>query len=150
MLCIHSIDFIHERSILKRTLLFTLVLISLLAGLSACAPSQAAQTAAPVVLTDGLGREVRLESTPQRIVSIAPSTTEILYAVGAGSQLVGRDEFSNYPEEALALTSVGGSMGDYNLEQIVSLKPDLVMAAEDQHPESGEAPWRTLASRFIT
>ncbi len=124
---------------MKRHLFFTLVLISLLAGLSACAPSQAAKTAAPVMLTDGLGREVRLESTPQRIVSLAPSTTEILYAVGAGPQMVGRDEFSNYPEEALALTSVGGSMGDYNLEQIVSLTPDLVLAAEINTPEQVKA-----------
>lgn len=124
---------------MKRYLFLSLILISLLAGLSACAPSQAAKTAAPVVLTDGLGREVRLEAVPQRIVSLAPSTTEILYAIGAGPQMVGRDEFSNYPEEALALTSVGGSMGDYNLEQIVSLKPDLVLAAEINTPEQVKA-----------
>lgn len=124
---------------MKRYTFLFLALMILLAGLTACAPSTTAPTAGPVVLTDGLGREVRLETVPERIVSLAPSTTEILYAVGAGPQLVGRDEFSNYPEEAKTLTSVGGSMGDYNLEQIVSLKPDLVLAAEINTPEQVKA-----------
>ena len=70
---------------------------------------------------------------------MAPSNTEILYAVGAGSQVIGRDEFSNYPEAATAIQSVGGSMGDYNFEQIVSLKPDLVLAAEINTPEQVKA-----------
>jgi len=76
---------------------------------------------------------------PQRIVSMAPSNTEILFAVGAGAQVVGRDEFTNYPEEAAALASVGGSMGEYNYEQIVSLEPDLVLAAEINTPEQVKA-----------
>lgn len=124
---------------MKRLSLILIVSIILLAGLPACTPSTTAQETVPVVVTDGLGREVRLNATPQRIVSMAPSTTEILYAVGAGGQLVGRDEFSNYPQEASALPSVGGSMGDYNLEQIVSLKPDLVLAAEINTPEQVKA-----------
>lgn len=124
---------------MKRYTHLFLALMILLTGLAACNPRQANTDAAPVELTDGLGREVRLETTPERIVSLAPSTTEILYAVGAGPQLVGRDEFSNYPEEALALISVGGSMGDYNLEQIVSLKPELVLAAEINTPEQVKA-----------
>ena len=48
---------------------------------------------------------------------MAPSNTEILYAVGAGSQVIGRDEFSNYPEAATSLQSVGGSMGEYDIER---------------------------------
>ena len=68
-------------------------------------------------------------------VSLAPSNTEILFAVGAGAQTVGRDEFSDYPPEAKALPSVGGSMGQYSAEAIVALKPDLVLAAEINSPE---------------
>jgi iron complex transport system substrate-binding protein len=66
----------------------------------------------------------------ERIVSLAPSNTEILYAVGAGAQVVGRDAFSDYPEEALSLPDVGGGWGDLNNELVVSLQPDLVLAAQ--------------------
>lgn len=85
---------------------------------------------APPILQDGLGREVTLKAMPKRIVSLAPSNTEIVYALGAGNLMVGRDDFSDYPEAAKALPSVGGSMGKYNLEQITALKPDLVLASE--------------------
>jgi iron complex transport system substrate-binding protein len=81
-------------------------------------------------LTDGLNRAVSLKGPAQRIVSLAPSNTELLYEVGAGAQVVGRDEFSDFPPEAKALTSVGGSMGKYSLEAITALKPDLVLAAQ--------------------
>jgi iron complex transport system substrate-binding protein len=89
----------------------------------------------PITLIDGLGRTVTLAEPAQSVVSLAPSNTEILFALGAGSQVVGRDDFSNYPEEALAVVSVGGSMGDYNLEEITRLQPDLVLAAEINTPE---------------
>ncbi|MFT3890081.1 MAG: cobalamin-binding protein [Anaerolineales bacterium] len=138
----------------RKTLIFTL----LIALLSACAP-QATPTVAPVMtepavvteapateapatepavsytFTDGLGREVKLNGPAQHVVSLAPSNTEILFAIGAGSQVVGRDEFSDYPEEAKSISSVGGSMGQYSAEAIVALKPDLVLAAEINTPE---------------
>jgi iron complex transport system substrate-binding protein len=127
---------------MKRNALNILLFISLLTTsllLVGCAPEAiqpAAQTAAAVInLTDGLSRTITLEGLPQRIVSLAPSNTEILYAIGAGSLLVGRDEFSNYPEEALSLPSVGGSWGEYDSEAIVALNPDLVLAAEINPPE---------------
>ena len=85
--------------------------------------------------TDGLGREVALAERPQRIVSLAPSNTEILFAVGAGSQVVGRDEFSDYPAEAASIEVIGGSFGEYNVEAIVALEPDLILAAEINPPE---------------
>lgn len=93
----------------------------------------------PLTVTDGLGRSVTLPSYPQRIVSMAPSNTEILYAIGAGDRIVGRDEFSDYPPEAKNLPSVGGGFGDYNNEAIVQLKPDLVLAAEINTPEQVKA-----------
>lgn len=112
--------------------------------LSACAP-QATPTSVPIAtelsptealtFTDGLGREITLDDPAQRVVSIAPSNTEILFAVGAGSQVIGRDEFSDYPEEAASIDSVGGSMGQYSTEAIVALEPDLVLAAEINPPE---------------
>lgn len=131
----------------RKTLLLTL----LIALMTACtpqaaptvdsAPSKVAATEAPTeaasfrVFTDGLGREITLEATPQRIVSLAPSNTEILFAIGAGSQVVGRDEFSDYPAEAASIESIGGSFGEYNAEAILALEPDLVLAAEINTPE---------------
>ena len=85
--------------------------------------------------TDDMGREITLAKIPQRIVSLAPSNTEIFFAVGAGAQVIGRDEFSDYPAEAASIESVGGSFGEYNVEAIVALKPDLVLAAEINTPE---------------
>ena len=86
-------------------------------------------------IEDGLGRELILDEPAQRVVSLAPSNTEILFAVGAGDQVIGRDEFSDYPDQANTLPSVGGGFGDYNLEAIVDLEPDLVLAAEINTPE---------------
>ena len=121
-------------SLLLLTLLTLLSL--LLAGCSPQAIEPASQTTQAVInLTDGLSRSITLEGIPQRIVSLAPSNTEILYAIGAGPLLVGRDEFSNYPEVALSLPSVGGAWGNYDSEAIVALNPDLVLAAEINPPE---------------
>lgn len=86
-------------------------------------------------MTDGLGREVSLSEPARRIVSLAPSNTEILFAVGCGDWVVGRDDFSDYPDTAASLPAVGGSMGNYDLEAIAALKPDLVLAAEINTPE---------------
>lgn len=116
-----------------RKILFLTLLLALTLG--ACAPAVAEKEAAGMTLTDGLGREVALEATAQRVVSLAPSNTEILFALGAGDKVVGRDEFSDYPEEAKALPSVGGSMGEYSVEAIVALEPDLVLAAGINNPE---------------
>lgn len=97
--------------------------------------SAIAPTIAPIVIVDGLGHEITLETPAQRILSLAPSNTEILFAIGAGKQVVGRDSFSDYPQEALALSDVGGGFGELNTEAIVSLQPDLVLAAEITPPE---------------
>jgi len=89
----------------------------------------------PVMVTDGLGRSIRLDAPAKSIVSMAPSNTEILFAIGAGSQVVGRDEFSDYPPEAKDIANIGGGFGDYNLEVITSLQPDLILASSLQPSE---------------
>ncbi|RJP48810.1 MAG: cobalamin-binding protein [Anaerolineaceae bacterium] len=115
-----------------RKLLFVTLLAAL--TLAACAPAVPSKGEAGIVVTDGLGREVKLESAAQRVVSLAPSNTEILFALGAGDKVVGRDEVSDYPEAALALPTVGGWSG-FSAEAIVALEPDLVLAAEINSPE---------------
>jgi iron complex transport system substrate-binding protein len=86
-------------------------------------------TSEVLVVVDGLGRSVEFVSPPQRIISLAPSNTEILFALGAAEQVVGRDEYSDFPPEALDITSIGDTYGDLNTEAIVALEPDLILVA---------------------
>lgn len=80
-----------------------------------------------VTVVDDAGREVTLERVPERIVSMAPSNTEILFALGVGEKVVGVTSFCNYPPEVAGVEKVGDAFApDY--EKIVSLKPDLVLA----------------------
>jgi iron complex transport system substrate-binding protein len=89
-----------------------------------------AETVFPLTLTDGLGRTITLDAPAERIVSLAASNTEILFAIGAGSQVIGRDPYSDYPAEAAAVTDIGDTFVELNTELIISLEPDLVLAAE--------------------
>ena len=86
-----------------------------------------ASARAAVSATDDTGRLVRLLRPAQRVISLAPHATELLYGVDAGDQLVGAIEFSDYPAAAKRLPRVGGARG-LDLERIASLKPDLVVA----------------------
>lgn len=83
---------------------------------------------APFTVVDDYGRTVTLDGVPQRIVSVAPTPTEILFAVGAGSQVVGVDDYSDYPEAAKNLTKVGAF--PLNPESIVALTPDLIVSSD--------------------
>jgi iron complex transport system substrate-binding protein len=84
--------------------------------------------------TDMLGRQVSLKTAPERIVSLAPSCTEIIAALGLQEKLVGITEHTDYPPEVLNLPKVG-SYVNLNLEAIAMLRPDLVVATEDGNPE---------------
>jgi iron complex transport system substrate-binding protein len=103
-------------------------------------PSAPSATATPEVIavTDGLGRQVTLAAPATRIVSLAPSNTEMLFALGAGDRLIGRDEFSDYPAEALAVPSIGSLYPSVNTEAVVALEPDLVLAAGITNPADVE------------
>jgi iron complex transport system substrate-binding protein len=80
------------------------------------------------VLVDSAGREVKVPQQVVRLVSLSPSATEILFAIGAGEWLVGVDDFSNFPAAAKELERLGSFTPD--LERIVAMEPDLVVAAE--------------------
>ncbi len=112
-----------------------LALMLLIMMVSACGPTILPQAAGPVSLTDGNGRTVTLSLPVQRVVSLAPSNTEILFAVGAGAQVVGRDSFSDYPPEVKNVADIGGGVGSLNVEAILSKKPDLVLASPLTPPE---------------
>ena len=124
-----------NRSSILITILLTLTLL-----LSACTPAgtpapTSVPTQAGLTLTDGLGRSVTLPKPATKVISMAPSNTEILFALNAGDSVIGRDEFSDYPAEAKSLPSIGGSMGKYDFEQIAKLQPDLVLASSLNTPE---------------
>lgn len=88
-------------------------------------PVSAALGAVSVV--DDAQRNVTLTQPARRIISLSPHATEILYAAGAGSYIVGVVEYSDYPPEAKRITSVGSGVA-LDLERIMSLKPDLVVS----------------------
>ncbi|MEO7909619.1 MAG: cobalamin-binding protein [Roseiflexaceae bacterium] len=117
------------------------------------APAEASPTAAPtealaaptaaqrssaagVTITDVAGRTITIAATPEHLISLAPSTTEILFALGLAPKTVAVDDFSDYPAEAKSLPKIGGLNAAYNFEQIVALKPDLIFAAGITAPEA--------------
>ncbi|HNI85468.1 MAG TPA: helical backbone metal receptor, partial [Ottowia sp.] len=77
-------------------------------------------------LRDDAGQPLRLDAAPRRIVSLLPSLTETVCALGACERLVGVDRYSNWPASVQTLPQVGGGL-DPNIEAVVALKPDLVL-----------------------
>lgn len=105
-----------RRSRITRNLLSAVVAVAL------CHAAQAVQA------TDDRGNTLTLAKPPQRIVSLLPSLTETVCALGQCQRLVGVDRYSNYPDSVSKLPKVGGGM-DPNIEAIVALRPDVVLAA---------------------
>ncbi len=87
-----------------------------------------ARAVAPLALTDERGVTVRFTAPPQRIVSLLPSLTETVCALGRCAQLVGVDRYSNWPASVRSLPQLGG-LDDSNIEGIVALRPDVVLLA---------------------
>jgi len=90
----------------------------------------------PVTVTDGFGEEFTMEEEPKTIVSLMPSNTEIAYALDLGEKMVAGSDHDNYPEEALELEKVGGM--ELNIEAILALEPDLVLAHPGNDPDAIE------------
>ena len=79
----------------------------------------------PIQVTDMLGRQIALDAPAERVVALAPSDCEILYALGAGDTLVGRGMYCDYPAQVQAVPQVGTGE-ETNLEQILALEPQVV------------------------
>jgi iron complex transport system substrate-binding protein len=97
-----------------------------------CQPAGCTRPAPPPdgpTVTDDLGRSVTVAKTPERVVSLTPAATEMLYAIGAGPKVVAGTEFDNYPEEAKRLPRIGGfTPQSINVEAILVNRPDLIVA----------------------
>lgn len=89
----------------------------------------------PLVLIDDAGREVRLAGPAHRVVSLAPSITELLFALGAGDQVVGRTVYDKYPPSALQVPAVGDGLNP-SVEAIVARHPDLVLLYRSAHTDA--------------
>ncbi|MBI2219355.1 MAG: cobalamin-binding protein [Candidatus Rokubacteria bacterium] len=99
--------------------------------------------AAALTTLDMTGREVRLAAPPERIVSLVPSVTEILFALGAAERLVGVTDYCDFPPAARAKPSVGGMVSP-SLEAIVALRPDLVIGTTEGSREETFTQLRRL------
>ena len=82
--------------------------------------------ASPIIVVDDGGNTLNLNNPPQRVISLLPSLTESVCALGKCNTLVGTDRYSNWPKSIDSLPKLG-AIGDFNIERIVQLKPDLVL-----------------------
>src|SRR2546427_8817969 len=106
---------------IQRTHLAGLVALTL----TACAPGEHVPVGTGIAVTDDAGRRVTLASPARRVVSLLPSFTEMLFAIGAGDRLVGRTTWCDYPPQALAVPSVGDGMPP-SVAAVAARPPDLV------------------------
>ncbi len=150
---------------LFKTGAFLLIAFALILG--ACAPAAVAEPVEEAVqeveeqpaaqaavaaqsFIDAVGNEIVIDSVPTSIVSLAPSITEALYAIGAGELVTGRTEYCNFPEEALDVPVVGGfSESEISTEMIVDIEPDLVIGGSVYQAEVVDALTRTGMTAFI-
>jgi len=115
------------KSKLCRAVVFCLASVVISSLFVACAAPTGKATPSTIEVTDQLGRVVKLEEVPERIISLAPSNTEILFALGLGDKVVGVSDYCNYPPEVQEKPSIGG-FSTPNIEELVSLSPDLILA----------------------
>lgn len=114
---------------IKRILIVLAILLALVLAMATLAQAE------PISVVDDRGRTVTLAQAPQRIVSLLPSLTETVCALGACERLVGVDRYSNWPASVLPLQLVGGGL-DPNIEAIVALRPDVVLMATSSRAQA--------------
>lgn len=117
----------------KKILAIILIIMISVFGLSACTKAEKNATKSsettisyPLKVVDSFKKEVTIEKEPERILSLSPSITEIIYAIGKGDKLVGRTDYCTYPEDTKKVPSVG-TITDPSIEKIIELKPDVVI-----------------------
>jgi iron complex transport system substrate-binding protein len=116
------------KNLTRKTGIICLVAALFLSFLVACTNAPKTAPSSPASITDQPGKNITFKTPPQRIVSLAPSNTEILFALGLGDRVVGRTDYDNYPPEAKQKPSIGG-FSTPNIEEVVAKSPDLVLAA---------------------
>jgi iron complex transport system substrate-binding protein len=121
----------------------SIVLIVAVLALSGCTSPQVQPTPGPVAakypmnVTDDKDRTVVIKNMPERIVSLSPKNTEMLFALGLGDKVVGDTDYCNYPAAAVNKTKVGG-ITNVNVEQVAALNPDVIFADSLTKKEAAE------------
>ncbi|MDR9757794.1 MAG: cobalamin-binding protein [Syntrophomonadaceae bacterium] len=116
----------------RKSIFYLLVILCIFLFIGGCTTAddqnqpKTDEQAVDIVVTDDFGNQVKLDHYPERIVSLVPSNTEILFALGLGGKVVGVTTYCDYPEEAKDKPKIGDLTG--NVEEIVALEPDLVLA----------------------
>jgi len=82
----------------------------------------------PITIKDSTGKEITIEKEPEKVVSLAPNATEIIFALGKGDKLAGRTDYCTYPEDAKKVQSVGDLM-NINYEKLMEIQPDIVITS---------------------
>ncbi|MEM4788442.1 MAG: ABC transporter substrate-binding protein [Ignisphaera sp.] len=123
-----------RESIVERTITYTYTHTMTSPVYQTLTVVQTVEKRAPVSIVDALGRIITFEEFPKRVISLAPSITEILFALGLGDKVVGVTSYCNYPPEVPKLVEEGKltTIGGYwnpDIEKIIALKPDLVIGS---------------------
>jgi iron complex transport system substrate-binding protein len=128
--------------------LFASAGLALVCACSASTPASKSPVDSAASFTDDFGNAVAFDSAPKRIVSLNPTTTEILFAIGAGPRLVGRTKWDSWPDSARFVPDIGDAMRP-NVEAILNTHPDLVVfyASNDNRP--AEASLRRSGIRTV-
>jgi iron complex transport system substrate-binding protein len=112
------------------------------------AEEESKETVYPLTVTDASGLEMTFEQAPEKIVSLSPSETEVLFALGLGDKVVGVTDWCDFPEEAKSKPKVGGLQG--NVEAIIAAEPDLMMAGLSLNREDALKNYRELGLTVFT
>jgi len=99
---------------------------------------------------DAIGQEIRLDGYPQRVVSLIPSLTETLFALGLGDRLIGVTRYCKYPEQEVATRVKIGGVQDIEIGALLSLRPDLVLADLEENRQEELEPLRGRVAVFWT
>jgi iron complex transport system substrate-binding protein len=125
----------------------SIIVLLLLAGTAGATPVAAGENERCVTVTDDLGETVVIRGTPQRIVSLSPSNTEILYALGLEDRIVGVTDYCDHPPAAADKPKVGG-YSSANIEKVLAAEPDLIFASRNTGEVTGRL--RTLGMTVVT
>jgi iron complex transport system substrate-binding protein len=142
----------------KRAIVVIAILVMLVAGCNPSVPqnttlaenipaptetettTQESPNTETITFIDALDREVTIKYPAMKIVSLAPSVTESLFAIGAGNQVIGRTDYCDYPEAVTEIPTIGGfSSSSISIEKIISLEPDLVISGSTLQRETIQA-----------
>jgi len=117
----------NERRIPMKKVVTLFLVLALVLSLAACgaAPNETSTPKANISITDSRGKTVSFETQPQKIISLAPANTEILYALGAGDRVIAVSEYCNYPEDTQGKQKLPTGE-NLNMESVLALKPDAV------------------------